>query len=386
MKILFVASRFPYPPIQGDRVRGYHHLRVLSRHHQIVLIAPVPEDGGKAIFPFCEQIHLVSTPFWRKALRLMQAPFTSLPLQTLYLFDPKIRKKAQQLLKKESFDLIHVQLARMAPVVENLDETPKVMDFIDSLSLNMARRSQRERGPLAWIMALESRRLRNYERELAQQYDQLLVSSALDRDTIGDYDNLHIIPNGVSIDDFPFVEGEREPGMIVFTGRMAYFPNADAAIWFTEKVFPLICCQLPETKFFIVGADPTPEVQILGRQSGISVTGYVPSIQDYLHKATIAVAPMQAGSGMQLKVIEAMCCGAPIVATPYALGGIEARDGEHLLVAKDAESFAEQVIRLLLDKDLQHHLAHNARRLVEEKYTWERAVAMLEEVYRLAVK
>jgi sugar transferase (PEP-CTERM/EpsH1 system associated) len=302
-------------------------------------------------------------------------------MQTLYLFDPKIRKKAQQLLKREIFDLIHVQLVRMAPVVENLGEIPKVMDYIDALSLNMARRSQRERGPIAWIMDLESRRLRDYERELTRQYDQLVVSSSLDRNTIGDYNNLHVIPNGVNVDDFPFVEHERKQDMIVFTGRMGYFPNADAAIWFVEEVFPLIRNQFSEAKFFVVGADPTPEVQALARQTDISVTGYVPSIQNYLHHSTVAVAPMQSGSGMQFKVIEAMCCGTPIVATPYALGGIEACDGEHLLVAKDAESFAEQVIRLLKDRGLQHHLAQNARQLVEENYTWERTVKMLESVY-----
>jgi glycosyltransferase involved in cell wall biosynthesis len=239
---------------------------------------------------------------------------------------------------------------------------------------------------MAWIMALEARRLCHYERQLAHQYDQLTVSSSLDRDAIGSYDNIHVIPNGVDIEKFPFVEGERKSALIAFTGRMGYFPNADAAIWFADKVFPSVRQQLPQAQFFVVGADPTPEVQSLAQRPGVSVTGYVSSIQDYLHEATIAVAPMQAGSGMQFKVIEAMCCGAPIVATSYALGGIKARDGEHLLIAKSSDIFAEQVVRLLQDVDLQRHLAYNARRLVEEKYTWERAVAMLEDVYRLALE
>lgn len=390
MKILFVASRFPYPPIQGDRARAYHHLRVLSQKHEIVLITPPPvgdrEDGLKIIGALCEQSHLVSRPLWRRGLRLIQAPFSKKPLQTLYLFDPKISQKAKKLLEREPFDLIHVQLVRMAPVVENLGKIPKVLDFIDALSLNIYRRSMRENGPVAWFMALESKRLEDYERYLTQKYDQLVVSSPLDCDAIGNYDNIHVIPNGVSIEDFPFVADGREPKMIVFTGRMGYFPNADAVIWFVEKVLPLIQQQLSEVKFYVVGADPTSEVQVLAQQPGVFVTGYVSSIQDYLHQATVAVAPLQSGSGMQFKVIEAMGCGTPVVATSYALGGVDVLGGEHLLVANNAESFAQKVICLLRDEDLQRYLAHNARRLVEEKYTWDRSVTMLEDVYHLAVQ
>jgi glycosyltransferase involved in cell wall biosynthesis len=88
---------------------------------------------------------------------------------------------------------------------------------------------------------------------------------------------------------------------------------------------------------------------------------------------------------MQFKVIEAMASGAPVVATPYALGGLEAVDGEHLLVAHDAESFAECVVRLLRNPELRRQLAMNARKLVEEKYAWEQTVEQLEAVYGLAV-
>ena len=398
MRILVVASRFPYPPIQGDRVRGYHHLRLLSRQHRIVLVTPEPEgdreNNLKAIHPFCERIEIVSTSSWRRLWRLGRTPFTSLPLQTLYFFDPRFRQRVHPLLQEQSFDLIHVQLVRMAPVVEGVGVgpqggIPKVIDLIDALSLNMARRARRERGPRAWIATLEARRVQRYERSLTQQYDQLVVSSLVDREAIGDYNNIHVIPNGVDIEAHPFAadwdsaQGSREPGTIVFTGRMGYFPNADAATWFSTKVFPLVRHQVPQARFLVVGADPTPAVRRLGQYPGIVVTGYVPRIQDYLARATVAVAPMQGGSGMQFKVLEAMACGAPVVATSYALGGIEAADGEHLLVVQGAAAFAEQVIRLLKAPGLGRHLARNARRLVEEKYTWERSVAMLEEVYRL---
>jgi sugar transferase (PEP-CTERM/EpsH1 system associated) len=390
MRILFVISRFPYPPIQGDRVRGYHFLRLLSRQHSITLVAPVsgPVDSQaqQIVTQLCERWVPVRVSQWQAIAHLIRFPFSALPLQTLYFCPPVIQKCVQTLVQEEPFDLIHVQLARMAPVADGLSGVPKVIDFIDALSLNMHRRATQERWPMKWLFHLEARRMARYEQKLVSSFDQQIVSSPLDKEAIGASETLHVIPNGVNIEDFPYTENGREDSLILFTGRMGYFPNAEAAVYFATRVFPLILQQKPDARFLIVGADPPRRVRRLSRLPGVEVTGYVPCIQDYLARATVAVAPMQAGSGMQFKVLEAMASGAPVVATPCALGGVEAVDGVHLLVADDAEGLADQVVRLLRDPTLRRRLARNARQLVEEKYTWERSVAMVEEVYRLAIE
>jgi sugar transferase (PEP-CTERM/EpsH1 system associated) len=352
------------------------------------LVAPEPEKDREgrlqAVRSFCARIETVPQSSWRRLWRLSLALWTSLPLQTLYFFDPRFRQEAETLLREQPFDVVHVQLARMAPVVYRLSGIPKVIDLVDALSLNMARRARLQRGPQSWIAAHESRRLRRYERLLVQDYDQVVVSSSLDRVAIGGCDNIHVVPNGVDLETHRFVEQGRDIHTLVFTGRLGYFPNADAAAWFAAEVFPLLRQEMPQVRFLVVGADPTSSVRRLGRCPGVEVVGLVPSVPDYLSRAAVAVAPMRSGSGVQNKVLEAFACGTPVVATPYALGGLEAADGEHLLVAQDARVFAEQVVRLLKDPLLARRLARNARQLVEEKYTWERTVGMLEEVYRRA--
>lgn len=384
-----MIPRFPYPPIQGDRVRGYHLLRLLSRRHSITLVTPVagPVDNqAQQIVPqLCERWVPVRVLQWQALAHLIRFPLCALPLQTLYFCPPVIQKQIRALLQEKPFDLIHVQLARMAPVANGLEGVPKMLDFIDALSLNMRRRSLQEQWPMRWLFHLEAQRMARYERELVSSFDQQVVSSPLDKEAIGPYESLHIIPNGVNLKEFPFKEDERENNLIVFTGRIGYFPNADAAVYFATQVFPLVLRQVPSTRFLIVGADPPRRVRQLTRFPGIEVTGYVSRIQDYLARATVAVAPMRAGSGMQLKVLEAMASGTPVVATPYALGGIEAQDSEHLLVAQDGEALAGQVVQLLKDRGLARRLARTARRLVEERYTWERSVDALEEVYKLAM-
>jgi len=183
-----------------------------------------------------------------------------------------------------------------------------------------------------------------------------------------------------------YVEAGREPNVIAFTGHIRYFPNADAAIWFVTQVLPLVQRHAPDTQFWIIGANPPPAVKALTQQPGVVVTGYVPSITHYLQRATLAVAPMQCGSGIQIKVLEAMACGAPIVVTPFALGGLAVRHGEHLMIARDAAEFADLVLQLLHDNQLRRTLALNARRLVDEKYTWEQSVAQLEAAYVQAIR
>lgn len=390
MHILFIASRFPYPPIRGDQVRAYHFLRLINLRHEVTLVTPASQsvnlEAQEALTQLCKRWFILPFHRYEALVNLLRFPFSPLPLQVLYFCPPSFRKTVHWIIRQDNFDIVHVQLARMAPIVNDVENVPSVIDFIDALSLNMLRRAKRERWLIKWLFYMEASRMARYERDLVLSFDRQVVSSPLDKKGIGDFETIHIIPNGVNLNDFSYNEDGRDDNLIVFTGRMGYFPNEEAAVYFATCVFPIVRKQVPDARFLIIGADPPRRVRQLAKLPGIEVTGYVPRIQDYLSKATVSVAPMQGGTGIQNKVLEAMASGVPVVATPYALGGIEAIDGEHLLVAEDTEGMAEQVVRLLKDPALRRHLARNARRLVEEKYTWEQAVEMLEEVYHLAAE
>jgi sugar transferase (PEP-CTERM/EpsH1 system associated) len=390
MRILFIAPQFPYPPIRGDNLRSYHFLRLLNLRHNITLVTPISgpldEKAQDTIAQLCERFIAVPISQRKAIMNLSRSPFTYLPLQVLYFCPSGLEKAVRELVNKETFDLIHVHLARMAPAVTEINRIAKVLDFTDALSLNMQRRSELERWPLKWIFKRESDRMSLYEQELIFLFEQQIVSSLVDKAAIGAHKSIHVVPNGVNIEEFPYNEKGRENKIIVFIGRMSYFPNASAAIYFANHVFPIIRREEPEARFLIVGDNPPHRIQSLSRFPGIEVTGYVPDVWDYLTKSSVAVAPMQAGTGIQNKVLEAMSSGTPVVATPYALGGIDAHNGDNLLVAWDAKGLANHVIQLLNDSTLRNHLARNARKLIEQKFTWERAVRMLEEVYQLAVE
>jgi polysaccharide biosynthesis protein PslH len=387
LNILFVTSRLP-GRFQGDRVRAYHQLRLLGRRHRITLVAfagphELASGAGGALEPFCARVVTIALNRSRRAASLLRGGLSRLPLQVALYEDRRMRRAIADALRHQAYDVAHVQLARMAPYLSELRSMPRVVDLVDALSLNMQRRAGHDRGPWRWVAALEAKRLGHYERVICDSVDRALVGSPIDREALGAPPNVAVVTSGVDLDDFPYQQAGREPATVIFSGNMRYFPNVQAALWFGQVILPLIERAMSGVKVDIVGVRPDRRILRLARHNPrITVTGRIEDMSVHLRRATVAVAPMQAGSGQQLKVLEAMASGTPVVATTLAAGGIEARHGEHLLIADAPELFAAEVVRMLSDRTLAGTLAASARRLVEDRYTWERSVAELEGIYR----
>lgn len=387
MRILFLAPRFPWPPLLGYQVRAYHQLRLLSARHEITLVCfttePPREADRNAITKFCHDVVMVPQTAAGMAAGLLRGVVRARPVQAALYEAPAMRRVCRALLAQRRHDLAHVQLLRMAPLLDYASDLPRVLDLVDALSLNMERRYRLDRGPARWAAGLEAVRLHRYERRLVGSWDHCTVVSESDRRAIGDWPSLSVNPSGVDLERFPFSAGARATEEILFTGNLGYFPNIDAARWFAREVLPRVQRELPGAHLSVVGARPAPAVRLLAAD-GISVSGFVPDLQPYLTRSRVAVAPMRAGSGQLFKVLEAMACGTPVVATSLAAGGIEAEAERHLLVADTPEHFAAQVARVLRDDDLATRLGAEGRRLVEQKYSWDRSVAQLESVHETA--
>jgi glycosyltransferase involved in cell wall biosynthesis len=212
-----------------------------------------------------------------------------------------------------------------------------------------------------------------------------LVVSASEREALGGAATIRVVPNGVDGAAFPYREGGRLPARLIFAGNLGYFPNVDAAAWLVQDVLPRVRVAVPAAELRLVGARPARAVRALATRPGVSLAAAVPAMAPELAAAAVAVIPLRAGSGLQNKVLEAMAVGTPVVATPAAVRGIEARAGEHLLVADDAGGLAEAAIALLRDPARGRALARAARALVEERYRWEDSAAGVEAAWRAAV-
>ena len=227
-----------------------------------------------------------------------------------------------------------------------------IMDFVDVDSDKWAQYSKYARFPMSWIYALEGRRLADYERNVAENFDHsIFVTEAEGKIFKGKnphIQNISVISNGVDLDYFspnylhqestidqrpsanergsstinqhpatinqppapdqPPETSNQQP-VIVFTGAMDYFANIDGVVWFTKEILPLIKKEIPEIQFYIVGSNPTKEVLSLSSNNGVTVTGYVPDTREYLNKATVVVVPLRIARGIQNKILEAMAMG-----------------------------------------------------------------------------
>jgi sugar transferase (PEP-CTERM/EpsH1 system associated) len=390
VRILFLTSRFPYPLLRGDQLRAFHQLRLLGPRHRVALASfvdrpPSAEEQG-AVAAYCERI--VTVPLGRAAMgrNLARHAWSRLPFQAALYDSPAMARALRGLGADGEYDVAHVQLARMAPHLAACPARARVVDLVDALSVGMERRAARERPPVGWLARLEGRRLRAYERRVIAEADAAVVASPADRDALGAPAKVAVVPNGVDTARFPFGPGPREPWRVVFTGNLGYFANADGVLWFATRVLPLLRRSWPAVRFEVVGARPPRSLRRLARAGAIDLVGPVSDVGERLRAARAAVAPLQAGSGQSNKTLEALASGTPVVVSPLAAAGLEARHGEHLLVATSAEEFAAALARLLQDEALGDRLARAGRDLVESAYTWERSAERLEAVYARALK
>lgn len=384
MKLLFITPRFPYPPFRGDQSVPFHRMRILSRKHEITLLSLYERDedlnGIEPLSQFCSSIHTVKLPKWKSFKNMaFMGPVSRLPLQVLYYHSGEFRECLSKLLTDYEFDLIHAFMLRLAPFCQGLS-TPVVLDLIDSMQLNFSRRVDMARGPKKWLLQEELRRLTYFEKDICHQFERLIVVSNKDKEYIASA-NVDVVPLGIDTERFAPSNVSADNPTIIFSGNMYYGPNVHAVKWFAENCFFRIQAKVPNVAFIIAGNGPPSDILELGHKPGITVTGFVESMPDMLNRASVAVAPMQSGSGMQFKILEAMSCGLPVVTNSLGLGDIKAMDGIELLLAETADNFIERIVECLTCGETAQKIGTRAREFVMNQHSWEHTTDMVENIY-----
>lgn len=184
-------------------------------------------------------------------------------------------------------------------------------------------------------------------------------------------DHTHGVMNGVDLDYFQPLPGEGISGRCVFIGALDYRANIDGICWFCRDVWPSIRMRCPSATLCIVGRNPVSDVRKLHGINGVAVHGSVPDVRPFLADASLAVVPLRIARGIQNKILEAMASRRAVAASAEAVRGLQAQDGEHLVVPADTKDWASRVVHLLNDATACRRLASNGRRFVEENHSWE---------------
>jgi glycosyltransferase involved in cell wall biosynthesis len=241
-------------------------------------------------------------------------------------------------------------------------------------------------GPAAVYSRLQAPRLRRLEARVCRRADRVICVSEQDavalRALVPACEPI-VVPNGVDVDHYVPVGDQAASGAacLVFTGTMDFRPNADAVEWFVDEILPRIRSVRPDAEFLAVGQRPGPRLLRRHGRAGVTVTGAVDDVRPFLARASVVVAPLRFGGGTRVKLLEAMACARPIVATGLAAEGLAVRDGIELLLADSPDRFARAVLALLDDPARARSLGEAGRALVRARYDWRQIAPRLLSVY-----
>jgi polysaccharide biosynthesis protein PslH len=396
LRILMVAPYVPSP----IRVRPYNLLRALAaRGHHIHLICASSSANDvaalAALRPYAT-LTAVAVSRAASAMAYLRALPGSLPLQTAHCLTPEFVRATRAAMREHGFDIVHIEHLRAAEIARQAAAglsapPPLVLDAVDSISL-LFERTVRHGANLRSraIALLDLARTRRYEASYSRRFAQILITSPEDRWAIATLREhfgaaegaaLTVVPNGVDLEYFQPGNTARAAATIVFSGKMSYHANEAAALYLLREIMPLVWQTQPAARVVIAGAEPGPALIAQHNAGPITVTGAVPDLRPYLAGATIAVAPIRYGVGVQNKVLEAMAMGTPVVAARQATIALGARPGIELLVADTSAEFADQIISLLSSPQRRNLIAAAGRAYVERRHSWETSAAILEQCY-----
>ncbi len=411
MNILFISAYVPSP----IRVRPYGFIRALARRgHRITLVCGANADDGPALDALrdvCARIvtvYVSKTEMLRNALRALPG---DLPLQAALSFGQRLLEAVRAEDRSRRYDVAHIEHLRASALGYALMRIPAVLDSVDSISLLFERALRGSPSLKSRALALlDLARTRAYEARYTHHFEQVIVSSPedawalrtlrrhyhssvqdepprrfTDADDRDEQDAITVVPNGVDLDYFAPQPIARERATIVFSGKMSYHANEAAALYLVRDIMPLVWTRRPETRVVIAGSAPPPSVRALAADRRVTVTGYLDDLRPAIASATVAVAPLRYGVGIQNKVLEAMALATPVVAARQASRALHAVEGRDLLLAEQPHEYADAILSLMDDPQRAAAIGAAGRRYVERHHTWDAAAERLECVYGAAV-
>ena len=390
MKVLFLCHRFPLPAEGGGKIRALYIVRHLAgQGHDVTLCSPI-RSGDEArevetLRSIGVQVVVERVVERMQALRMVLRVPTGTPSSFGYFYSERLSRDVARLLEAEHWHLVLVHCSSMAPYVLVAPGAPKVLDFADMDSQKWLDYARHKRAPLSWMYALEGRKLAAEEVRLARRFDFSTTVSPGELATLealAPGSRAGWFPNGVDTVYFAPLEKPYDRGLIVFVGRMDYYPNAEAMGWFCSAVWPRLKARRADLMLRIVGANPPRAVRRLAAIDGVEVTGTVPDVRPHVGAAALSIAPLRIARGMQNKVLECMAMGVPVVTTRLVRQGLGVSDGAPIRVADTAGEYVDAVLSLLADDDERSRLASASRAFVEARFTWPIAMARLDSILR----
>jgi len=233
------------------------------------------------------------------------------------------------------------------------------------------------------LAALDQHRARRWERQVLSQATAIVAVTEADAQQLHAIGGrpTHVVSNGVDTRAFASVQPDVGARRVLFLGNYEYAPNVDAVEWALTDIAPRVWAQAPDVRFCICGHGMPAAWAQRFADARIEWRGYVPDLAEVQRHSAVFMAPLRAGGGSKLKVLEAMAAGLPVVSTREGLSGLPVRPGVQALAADDAPAFAQALLQLLSTPQQARALGDAARQMVRHTFDWATVAEQLEQVY-----
>ena len=385
-RLLFLCQTLPYPPDGGVWIRTYHVLRLLARAFDITALCfeRASSAGSKddqraartALSPFAD-VEVFSIPQKHSRARFIWDHSRSVAcsrVYTAYLYESRaFRKRLREVLQSTKFDLVHVDSLDLASYLRSTCDVPTVCVHHDVESSLLRRRADVERSP--WrrhYLRMQAGFMEETERHWCARLALNVMVSPHDAERLEKLvpsARTSVVPNGVDLEEFR-PTGSGGDG-IAYVGGTSPFPNLDALDFFCDLVLPHLRAALPGPRIRWIGRASAAERHRYQEQCGVDLTGYVDDVRPLMADAACHIVPLRLGGGTRLKILNSWAMGKPVVATSIGCEGLDAVDGTNILIRDDPRSFADAIVRLIADRELQETIGKAGRATVERLYSWD---------------
>lgn len=398
MKILMLTPYLPYPPSSGGQIRSFNLIKHLSKKHDITLFSLIKGDEEKKYISelkkYCQKVVVFNRSKSPWTFRnILLTGFGRYPFLVIRNLSSEEKEAMEKELVDEKYDLIHAETFYVMPHIPKTKVPVLLVD--QTIEYSVYEHFIRKQAPLflRLFLWIDVAKLRYWEKAYWQKADKVVAVSEADKKEmykLAPQLDVRIVPNGVNLDFFKVKKSwKSEEPRILFVANFKWLQNAEAAELLLNEVYPEIIKEYPQAKSWIVGQH-VPEHIKERSDKNILVEDVVEndeeSIRKAYHEASVFVSPLRGPGGTRLKHLAAMASKLPLVTTIVGAEGLSAEDGKNIVVRDDPKKMAGETVKLLKNPAKARRIAENARRLVEEKYSWKRIAEYLDKIYKETAK
>jgi glycosyltransferase involved in cell wall biosynthesis len=390
LKILQITNRIPFPLNDGGNIAMYNVTKFLNKFGHQVILASLNTKKHRQEPSVLSDIASVFTTDIDTSIRLsglLTGLFKKLPYNIERFVSAEFGLLLEKIIKDQKPDVIQLEGIYLAVYADRIKKYSSAALLLRSHNIEYEiweRTARNEKNPVKkWYLKNLSAKIKKFEQTVLHRFDAIIAITERDADFYrkNNYKGkIKTIPAGVDLELYQYTKTSSPVLSMCFLGSMEWMPNIQGLEWYLEKVWPSVIRKFPALTLHVAGKNMTAEMKNR-KIEGVVFHGMVPDAVTFMNKHPIMIVPLLSGGGMRLKIVEAMALGRCVLSTATGAEGIDAKPNYEILLADTPEEFISKTEALVTNKISAGDIGDNARKLIQENYSWEKLVREIEKFY-----